>query len=86
MIKREFVENNLVKVLNYLPEIINYEKYYYYLRIYKTDNTWIIEYYNNYLQKTIIDAQGKDFIQVIIDTIEQIDIFIPDFINNLVDI
>lgn len=26
MIKREFIENNLIKVLNYLPGVINYKK------------------------------------------------------------
>lgn len=86
MIKREFIENNLVKVLNYLPGVIKYQKHNYYLKIDKVDNTWFIEYYNNYLENTIIDAQGKDFVQVIIDIIQEIDIFIPDFINNLIDI
>lgn len=86
MIKREFVENNLVKVLNYLPGVIKYQEYNYYLKIDKVDNTWFIEYYHYYLDKTIIDAQEKDFIQVIIDIIQQIDIFIPDFINNLINI
>lgn len=86
MIKREFIENNLIKVINYIPGVINYEEYNYYLKIEKVDNTWFIEYYNCYLDKTIIDAQEKDFVQVIIDIIQQIDIFIPDFINNLIDI
>lgn len=86
MIKREFIENNLIKVLNYLPGVIKYQKHNYYLKIDKIDNTWFIEYYNDYLENTIIDAQGKDFVQVIIDIIQEIDIFIPDFINNLIDI
>lgn len=86
MIKREFVENNLVKVLNYLPGVIKFQKHNYYLKIEKVDNTWFIEYQNTYIENTIIDAQEKDFIQIIIDIIEQIDIFTPDFINNLIDI
>lgn len=84
MIKREFVENNLLKVLDYLPGIIKYQKHNYYLKIDKVDNTWFIEYYNAFLENTLIDAQEKDFIQVIIDIIQEIDIFIPDFINNLI--
>lgn len=86
MIKREFIENNLIKVLNYLPGIIKYQKHNYYLKIDKVDNIWFIEYYNSFLENTIIDAQEKDFVQVIIDIIQEIDIFIPDFINNLIDI
>ena len=86
MIKREFIENNFLKVIDYLPGVINYQGYNYYLKIDKVDNTWFIKYYNCYLEKTIIDAQGKDFVQIIIDIIEQIDIFIPDFVNNLINI
>lgn len=86
MIKREFIENNLLKVLDYLPGVINYQKHNYYLKIDKADNIWLIEYYNNFIENTLIDSEGKDFVKVIIDIIQQINIFIPDFINNLINI
>ena len=81
MIKREFVENNLVKVLNYLPWKI--DKYYLYIS--KIGNTYYIKYQNIY-GNSILTFNKEDLIEVLIETIKELDTIIPDFANNLINI
>lgn len=87
MIKREFIENNLLKVLNYLPQEICKSNHIYYLSIWKTsENLWCITYEttDNY---SLFYVQGfNDLIDGIIYIIKSIDTVIPDFANNLINI
>lgn len=87
MIKREFIENNLLKVLNYLPQEICKGNHIYYLSIWKTsENLWCITYETTD-DYSLFYVQGfNDLIDGIIYIIKSIDTIIPDFINNLIDI
>lgn len=87
MIKREFVENNIVKILTYLPHKIHVENNDYYLFITKTStNRWIITYENENCGNLFTNAFTTDFVENLIYIIEKIDKIIPDFINNLIDL
>lgn len=81
MIKREFIENNLLKVLNYLPWKIDI----YYLYISKIGNTYYIKYQNIY-GNAILGFNNEDLIEALIETIKELDTIIPNFIDNLIDI
>ena len=88
MIKREFVENNLIKVLNYLPIYIsNKNGNDFYLEITKAhNNKWMIKYvYDNGVNLFIV-KQFDNLIDNLIYTIEQLDKYIPNFANNLIGI
>ena len=86
MIKKEFIENNLLKVINYLPYQITKNNKNYCIRILKEYNTWFIQYNNIYHEESLLRIEGTDFIKVLINTITELDKYIPDFINNLVNI
>ena len=87
MIKREFVENNIVKILSYLPYKIHIKNNNYYLFITKTStNCWIITYENEDGGNLFTNAFTTDFVENLIYIIEKIDKIIPDFINNLIDL
>ena len=87
MIKKEFVENNLLKVLDYLPShiVVNDKKYdFYIIKLYS--GSYVIYYAeeNNitlYFPKSCITL-----IDAIISTITELDKYIPDFANNLINI
>lgn len=87
MIKREFVENNLLKILNYLPAhiVINNKEYYFYMiKLYS--GKYLIYYAdeNNitlYFPKSCITLANA-----IVSTITELDKYIPNFANNLINI
>lgn len=87
MIKKEFVENNIIKVLDYLPAhfVVNDKEYFIYISklysgqysIFYADNRGLSLYFPE-SRFTLVDA--------IIYTIEQLDKYIPNFANNLINI
>ena len=93
MIKREFIENNLLKVLNYLPEYIkdSEEQAWWYLKIEKEYGKYKITYFHNDVEYNCFDSNlfisiNEDLIEAIIDIIKKLNTIIPNFINNLIDI
>lgn len=87
MIKREFVENNLLKVLDYLPAhfIVNNKEYFLYIsKLY--NGLYVISYADVKGFTLYLPASKFNLIDAIIYSIEQLDKYIPDFINNLIDI
>ena len=86
MIKREFVENNLLKIINCLPYQITKNNKNYCIRILKEYNTWFIQYNNIYYEESLLRIEGTDFIKVLINTIIELDKYVPNFINNLINI
>lgn len=88
MIKREFIENNLLKVLDYLPAHLKLNNNDYQLTIQKYYNGSYVVYYYDTISETLL-YPSKDFntlIDAIIYAITKLDKYIPNFINNLVNI
>lgn len=87
MIKREFIENNLLKVLNYLPAHIIINSAEYLMRIERTYNGNYKIYYHNLEGYALYYPKvSNDLIDSIIEAINELDKYIPDFANNLINI
>ncbi len=87
MIKREFIENNLLKVLDYLPAhfVANNKEYFIYItKLYS--GQYSILYVDNDMTTLYFPESKFTLIDAIIYTIEQLDKYIPNFINNLINI
>lgn len=87
MIKRKFVENNLVKVLDYLPAhfVTNNKEYFIYIsKLYS--GAYSICYADNKGLSLYFPESKSNLIDAIIYTIEQLDKYIPNFANNLINI
>ena len=87
MIKKEFVENNLLKVIDYLPAHITTNNKEYFLYITKLySGSYSIFYADKSNTTLYIPVSNLTLINAIIYTIEQLDKYIPDFANNLINI
>ena len=87
MIKKEFVENNLLKVIDYLPAhfVIKDKKYFLYItKLYS--GSYCIFYADDNGFTLYIPMSKFTLIDAIIYTIEQLDKYIPNFANNLINI
>lgn len=85
-VKKKFIENNLLKVLDYLPANINVNNKEYYLYITKLNNGSYSIFYSDNIFSLYFPKSNSNLIDVIIYTIEQLDKYIPNFANNLINI
>lgn len=87
MIKKEFVENNLLKVIDYLPAHFVASNKEYFLYITKLYSGSYSIFYADSNKITLYFPESKfNLVDAIIYTIEQLDKYIPDFTNNLITI
>lgn len=87
MIKREFIENNLLKVIDYLPAHFVANDKEYFLHIFKLySGSYSIFYADNNNTTLYFPESKSNLIDEIIYAIEQLDKYIPNFANNLINI
>ena len=87
MIKKEFIENNLLKILDYLPAhfVTNNKEYFIYIsKLYSGQYSIFYADTNGF---TLYFPESKpNLIDAIVYTIDQLDKYIPNFANNLINI